>query len=118
MLPVPSHCEFKCNIGTLATIDVNKLIAHLHKHAYKWREIGGALNFEQGELENISHAAGNDPQQLLTKLLTEWSQWPTEDHPTDPTLESLCKALRSGMVGLGKMAKDLEAQANHLPEGM
>ena len=81
-------------------------MTHLHKHVYKWREIGGALDFHLGEIENISQTGGT-PQQLLTKLLTEWSQWPTDNHPTQPTLDSLCAALQSGRVGLGALATDL-----------
>ena len=57
-------------LALIGSQDVNMLITHLYKHAYKWREIGGALGFEQGELENI-RATGGTPQQLLTKLLTK-----------------------------------------------
>ena len=98
------------NVGiVIKSKDVNKLIAHLHKNAFKWKEIGGALDFEQGELENIGYSGGT-PQQLLTKLLSEWSEWPTDDHPTKPTLDSLCAALRSGTVKLGGAADDIYAK--------
>ena len=84
---------------------------NLRKHAYKWREIGSALGFEHGELENISHSSPRaTTQQLLTELLSQWSQWPTADKPNAPTLERLCDALRSGMVGLGAVANDLYEQ--------
>ena len=86
--------------------DVNTLTDYLSECAYKWREIGGALKFRPGELENINQS-GKDPQQRLTKLLEDWAQWPTKKHPTDPTLESLCNALYSSMVGLGAVAADL-----------
>ncbi len=96
--------------------DVNWLMEFLHKCAYRWREIGSALNFQYGELENINRSnPGATTQQLLTELLSQWSQWPTADHPDDPTIERLCDALRSGQVGLGAVANTLYELRDSLP---
>ncbi len=104
-------------LGTLVrNEDVNMLISHLHKYAYKWRDIGASLNFQHGELENISQSNPiATTQQLLTELLSQWSQWPTADHPDAPTMERLRDALRSGLVGLGAQANDLYELRDNLP---
>ena len=44
------------------------------------------------------------PTSFLQELLSLWVQWPTASHPTKPTLEALCAALRSSLVGLGSLA--------------
>ncbi len=96
--------------------DLKMLMGLLHKCAYRWREIGFALNFQYSELENISSSnQGATTQQLLTELLSRWSQWPTADHPDDPTMERLRDALRSGLVELGAVANDLYELRHTLP---
>ena len=95
-------------------VDVNFLMKHLHQHAYKWRDIGSSLNFHHGELENISQRVAK-PNQYLNELLSKWSHWPTEDHSEKPTMESLCDALRSDLVGLGRESNDLYELKNFLP---
>ena len=96
--------------------DVSFLMMHLHQYAYKWRDIGTALNFQHSELENISHGFPRATiQQLLTELLSQWSQWPTADHSDVPTMERLRDALRSGLVGLGAQANDLYELRSQLP---
>ena len=95
---------------------MNMLMSHLHKYAYKWREIGSSLNFHHGELENISQSPpGADPKQYLKELLIQWSHWPTADHSDVPTMEKLRDALGSGLVGLGVEANDLYELRNFLP---
>ena len=91
---------------------MNFLYGFLHQYAYKWREIGQALNFRHGELLNIIHST---TQQLLTELLNQWSQWPTADHPDIPTVERLRDALRSELVGLGAVANDVYTLRSYLP---
>ena len=97
--------------------DVSFLVDQLHDYAYKWRRIGVALRFRYGELENIRHNASwyADTTILLTALLDAWSQWPTRSHCTVPTLERLCAALRSDMVGLGAEANALHSMRSQLP---
>ena len=89
---------------------------HLHHHGYKWRQIGLSLDFSYDELEDIRHSAPNlTTQLLLTKVLTDWSQWPTKPHPNLPTMEALCDALRDGRVGLGAVASELYSMRDQLP---
>ena len=76
--------------------------------SHKWKEIGLALNFLDGELKGIEHSFPRaTTQQLLTELLSQWTQWPTAEHPDVPTMEVLCDALRSGLVGQGALANDI-----------
>ena len=101
---------------TVRSEDVSTLMSHLYKNSYKWWDIGTSLNFQNGELENIKQSKpGAHPQQLLNELLSQWSQWPTVDHPEDPTMERLCDALRSGLVRLGATADHLFEIRNFLP---
>ncbi len=96
--------------------DVSFLMEHLHLYAFKWREIGTALCFHHSELENIFHSSpGATVQQLLTELLSQWSQWPTAAHSDVPTMERLRDALRSGLVGLGAEANTLYDKRTLLP---
>ncbi len=97
--------------------DVCFLASYLCKNAsHKWREIGLALNFLDGELKSISLSFPRaTAQQLLTELLSQWSQWPTASHPDVPTMERLRDALRSGLVELGSVASDLYELRNFLP---
>ena len=46
----------------------------------------------------------------LQELLSQWVQWPTEEHQNNPTLGALCTALRSSLVGLGSLAEDVEKE--------
>ena len=47
------------------------------------------------------------PTSFLQELLSQWVQWPTASHPTKPTLEALCAALRNPLVGLGSLADQM-----------
>ncbi len=97
--------------------DVGYLASHLCKNAsHKWREIGLTLGFLDGELKSISLSFPRaTAQQLLTELLSQWSQWPTAAHPDAPTMERLRDALCSGLVELGAVASDLYELKNFLP---
>ena len=107
-----------CAIETLLRCgDVAFLMSHMYRYAYKWKEIGLALNFQPCELENIScstHPTAS-AQEHLAKLLSLWCQWPTADHSDIPTMEKLHDALCSGMVGLGAMAEELYHLRKYLP---
>ena len=50
------------------------------------------------------------PVSYLQELLSQWLQWPTDSHPSKPTLEALCAALRSSLVGLGSLAEKVNVQ--------
>lgn len=86
--------------------DIAFLMEHLHQYAYKWKEIGMALGFHPGELENIRHSAPiATVEQLLAELLRKFSQWPTDSYQVTPMLNRLCDALRSRLVGLGAVVQ-------------
>ena len=92
------------------------LMDHLHMHAYKWRDIGYSLTFQDGELENISQTYPRfTPQQPLTVMLNQWVQWPTKDHRVYPTVEQLCEALRKDKVGLGCSKYHLNSASRNSP---
>lgn len=83
---------------------VHSLMTYLYKYSHKWREIGMSLGFLINELDNIEQSYPRDTvQRLLTRMLNQWTQWPTNDHRNYPTLEKLCESLRSGLVGLGAL---------------
>jgi hypothetical protein len=46
------------------------------------------------------------PVSYLQELLSQWVQWPTEEHQNNPTLG----ALRSSLVGLGGLAEKVEKE--------
>ena len=93
--------------------DIATLLNLMHNFSDKWNEIGLGLGFVPPELRQISsnptlimHA----PASFLRMLLEQWVQWPTKDHPTKPTLEALCEALRGSLVGLGRLAEQVERE--------
>ena len=93
--------------------DMHKLINLIHKFSSKWYYIGLGLGFIPPELDSISSnptLLSSAPDSYLTELLSQWIQWPTEDHPTKPTLRALCKALRNSSVGLGSLADKVEKE--------
>ena len=111
---------FSChtdNNGTTAIIlnerDIVNLLSLLQKYSFKWNEIGLKLGFIAPELHTISSMSRlfvGAPVSYLQELLSQWLQWPTDSHPSKPTLEALCAALRSSLVGLGNLAEKLNEQ--------
>lgn len=95
------------------------LLDRLCNYAFKWDSIGSALNFLPAELENIRcNPHMTNLQQCLHALLTQWSHWPTTAHPHRATVEKLCGALRSNLVGLGDVANEIEEIKASLPRKM
>ena len=93
--------------------DIAKLMGLLHNFGDKWNEIGLVLGFTEPELKQISSnplLLISAPASFLTKLLSQWVQWPTVDHPTKPTLGELCETLRSSLIGLGSLAEKVERE--------
>ena len=85
----------------------------LQSYSYKWNQIGLSLGFTQHELRTISNMVillTGAPVSYLQELLSQWVQWPTTDHPNHPTLEALCTALSSSLVGLGSLAEEVEKE--------
>lgn len=113
--------KFYC--GTFHTIDdtsstiklterhVAKLMTVLHNYSYKWYPFGLNLGFTPPELNTIVCTLTlltGAPVSYLQELLSRWVQWPTTDHPLVPTLQAMCEALRSSLVGLGSLADKVE----------
>ena len=92
----------------------------IHNFSDKWDYIGLGLGFIQPELNQIRAMPlllTTAPKSYLTELLSQWVQWPTENHPTKPTLSTLCEALRSSSVGLGSLAELVEREMTCLTAG-
>ena len=90
---------------------VSALLQVMHNHSLKWRKIGLALGFTEPELQDIESKPAlliTAPFSYLEDLMSQWIQWPTDDHESEPTLEKLCTALKSSLVGLGRLAKEVE----------
>ena len=91
------------------------LMNRIHNYSHKWSDIGLRLGFFPSELDQIScnpslFMSTSAPTRSMTRLLSQWVQWPTENHPTRPTLRALCETLRSAIVGLGSLAEELERE--------
>ena len=100
--------------------DLVKLMRLLQSYSYKWNPIGLSLEFTQHELNTIfgmPKLLVGAPVSYLQELLSQWVQWPTTDHPNHPTLEVLCAALRSSLVGLGSLAERLEKEMKRCSTG-
>ena len=85
----------------------------MHNFSNKWNEIGLGLGFVPSELRQISSNISllmYAPASFLATLLEQWVQWPTKEHPTKPTLEALCEALRGSLAGLGSLAEQVERE--------
>ena len=110
-------CVFIVTNGSTSVTLSEKYIANLMKllqsYSYKWNPIGLNLGFTPHELSTISSMLMllvGAPVSYLQELLSQWVQWPTNEHPNNPTLEALCAALQSPLVGLGSLAKDVEKE--------
>ena len=100
--------------------DIAKLLNLMHNFSDKWNEIGLGLGFVPSELRQISSNPSlfmHAPASFLTTLLSQWAQWPTEEHSTKPTLEALCEALRGSLVGLGRLAEQVEKELKYSSTG-
>jgi hypothetical protein len=85
----------------------------MHNFSDKWNDIGLGLGFVLSELNQISSSPlllTSAPASFLRTLLGQWVQWPTKEHPTKPTLEALCEALRGRLAGLGSLAEQVERE--------
>ena len=98
------------NISTPFTEnDHCSVCAKLELRAAKWREIGGALRFKEGELDNIQSNLSlfvNSPQSWLKQMITQWLQWAPGDgrgSTSVATKELLHAALLK--INLGQLAQ-------------
>ena len=92
-------------------INCGDIFTKMCKHASKWREIGAALDFSQGEMDNIQTKPlllQSAPESWLRELLTQWLQRaPGSKHCSTefPTRKALRMALLK--VNLGQLAEEL-----------
>ena len=91
--------------------DICKLLELIHTGSSKWYDIGLHLGFF------MPLFLASAPTSYLIELLRQWIQWPTQDHPTEPTLRALCTALCSSLVGLGSLADKVEKEMSQLIHG-
>ena len=104
---ITSETENSATQTRLTQKDLVNVLKLLQSHSYQWKLIGLSLGFIDPELTTISNMHRlfmGAPTSYLQELLSQWVQWPTASHPTKPTLEALCAALRSSLVGLGSLA--------------
>ena len=105
---------------TLSEKDLVDLMRLLQSYSYKWNPIGLSLGFTQHELNNIFSMFKllvGAPVSYLQELLSQWLQWPTEEHQNNPTLGALCTALRSSLVGLSSLAEEVEKEMKQYDTG-
>lgn len=76
-------------------------------HAAKWRDIGTALGFKEGELENIQAnlvlMTQSPPLSYLRQMVSQWLQWAPGDGRGSKgfaTKESLIAALLKADLGV------------------
>ena len=95
-----------------------KIYAVLKDHAADWRDIGSALGFSEGELNNIQSDQNlltqSPPMSFLRKMLSQWLQWTPGDGRGSEgyaTRESLVAALLKANLGqLAEKIKHLNLQ--------
>ena len=103
----------KSSDKVLTDQDLTKLLELIHNYSYKWDMIATSLGFLPAEVNSIRGMPMlfmSAPTSYLKEILNRWVQWPTDDHPTRPTLRVLCTSLRSSMVGLGALADKVERE--------
>ena len=83
--------------------------------SFKWDSVAMMLGFDHGHIKAIGRNHPGDVQACMVDALNIWSTWPNKQYKKKPTLESLCKALRSVTVGFGSTATDLEEIRAKLP---
>ena len=103
-------------MNTAATILSDKdhadIYNKLKEHAAKWRDIGGALGFTEGEMDTIQGRPFTmqlAPNSWLREMLGQWLQWAPGDGRGSTgyaTKESLHAALMS--VNLGRLAEQFQ----------
>ena len=90
--------------------DFPDIYSKLEQYAIRWRDIGSALGFLEGELNNIQAdpllLTQSAPKSWLKEMLTQWLQWAPKDGRGSSgfaTRDSLHTALLK--VNLGQLAQ-------------
>ena len=99
--------------GRLSDKDLSDIYKKLELQASRWRDIGSALGFLEGELENIQSnpmlLTQSPPKSWLREMLTQWLQWAPGDGRGSSgfaTRSSLRAALLK--VNLGQLARQFQ----------
>ena len=98
--------------GRLSDRDHRDIYYKLELQASRWRDIGSALGFLEGELENIQRnlfLLMDSPKSWLREMLTQWLQWAPGDGRGSTgfaTRSSLHAALLK--VNLGQLAQQFQ----------
>ena len=85
--------------------DHTDIYRKLEPRAAKWKDIGKALGFTEGEMENIENCPMllvQAPRSFLREMLTQWLQWAQGDGRGSTgfaTKESLRAALLQANLG-------------------
>ena len=69
----------------------------------KWYHIGLGLGIAPGTLDSIKSAEKQNPDECITTMINDWLR----DGKPEPTWKVIDKALRSPLVGCGKLADKL-----------
>ena len=100
-------------VACLTDEDHADIYPKLVGHAAKWRDIGRALGFTEGEMNNIQSnqmlVMQGPPESYLSEMLSRWLQWAPGDGRGSTgyaTKESLHAALMS--VNLGRLAEQFQ----------
>ena len=84
---------------------LSSLLQQLYEHAARWKDIGGALGFTQGELDTLQakpFLLAEGPKSWLGSMLSDWLQWAPGDGRGSThfaTLEKLKDALKQANLG-------------------
>ena len=99
--------------GRLSDRDHRHIYYKLELQASRWRDIGSALGFLEGEMENIQSnpmlLTQSPPKSWLREMLTQWLQWAPGDGRGSSgfaTRSSLRAALLK--VNLGQLAQQFQ----------
>ena len=107
----PSSVSSDYAVTKLTHRDHGSLLRQLSTHAAQWRNIGTALGFAQGEMDNIHSNTllqPGSPTSWLSKMLSQWLEWApcnARGSRDFATLEGLREALKA--ANLGATAHDL-----------
>ena len=100
----------------LTTKDLHTLLTALHGATTQWELIGLALGFDPEDLkiiEQMPTLIPKGPVAYLKEMLHQWLKWCPPNHD-QPTISSLCKALRSPTVGNKRLADTLRDEIKAL----
>ena len=89
----------------LSDKDHADILYKVRRHAASWRDIGRALGFKQGEMNNIQSnpmLTASAPSSYLEEMLTQWLEWAPGDRRGSKgfaTTEALRVALLKANLG-------------------